>query len=113
MKFHLSNSVPLSALKCYSANHINSEVQEHINIGRLDPSDHNVHIFLEYHSVRPFVGIGSAPTPLPQAGLYSSPHPPEPKGREARSPAGEGVGEFQFERLEKSPSTLSTLCFRS
>ncbi len=35
--------------------------------------------------------------------------PPEPKGEEAYSPAGEGMGESQFRRLEKKLSTLSTL----
>jgi hypothetical protein len=35
---------------------------------------------------------------------------PEPKGGGAHSPAGEGVGESQFRRLEKKHSTLSTLC---
>ncbi len=36
--------------------------------------------------------------------------PPETKGEGAYSPAGAGVGESHFGRLEKKPSTLSTLC---
>jgi hypothetical protein len=35
--------------------------------------------------------------------------PPEPKGRGANSPAGEGMGENQFRRLEKKLNTLPTL----
>ncbi len=34
---------------------------------------------------------------------------PEPKGEGTHSPAGEGVVGSQFGRLEKKPSTLSTL----
>jgi hypothetical protein len=45
-----------------------------------------------------------SPTPLSQARV---PLPPEPGG--AHSPAGEGLGEFQFRRLEKKLSTLPTL----
>ncbi len=37
------------------------------------------------------------------------PLPPEPGG--AHSPAGEGLGESQFRRLEKKLSTLPTLCY--
>ncbi len=50
------------------------------------------------------------PPPLPQATVY----PPWTKGggNILYSPAGEGVGESQFRRLEKKPSTLSTLCCR-
>ncbi len=36
-------------------------------------------------------------------------HKPEPKGGRAHSPAGEGLGESQFRRLEKKLSTLPTL----
>jgi hypothetical protein len=43
----------------------------------------------EYHSICPLVGIGTHPTP--------------------HSPAGEGLGESQFRRLEKS-SALCLLC---
>ncbi len=63
-----------------------------------------LYVYLEYHSVCPLVRIGTPPPPLPQASVY----PPEPKVR-AYSPAGEGVGGSQFGRLEKKPSTLSTL----
>jgi hypothetical protein len=37
--------------------------------------------------------------------------PPKPGG-EAQSPAGEGLGESQFRRLEKKLSTLRTLWFQ-
>ncbi len=43
----------------------------------LDQEDHKVHIFIEYHSVCPLVGIGTLPPPLSSA---SAPLPPEPKG---------------------------------
>ncbi len=49
-----------------------------------------------------------SPTPS-LASEYAT--PPEPKGGgEAYSPAGGGVGESQFRRLEKKLSTLPTLC---
>ncbi len=35
--------------------------------------------------------------------------PPEPNGGRAHSPAGEGVRESKFQRLEKKLSSLSTL----
>jgi hypothetical protein len=54
------------------------------------------------HIVCPLVGIGTLPPP--------SPFPPDLKGGGLHSSAGEGVGEFQFGRLEKSlVGTLSTL----
>ncbi len=49
------------------------------------------------------------PTPLPPASVY--PPPPEPREGRIRSPAGKGVGESQFGRQEKNPSTLSTLWY--
>ncbi len=61
--------------------------------------------YLEYHSVCPLVEIGTALPPLPQESVS----PPQ-IGR-TRSPAGEEVEESQW-RLEKRPSTLSTLCFK-
>ncbi len=61
---------------------------------------HKVHI--EYHSVC-LVGIGTHPPPLPQACV-----PPDQKGDGSHAPAGEGVGESQFRRLEEKLSTLST-----
>ncbi len=64
-----------------------------------------VRIYKEYHSVCPLVGIGTLPTPLSPA---SVPHPPRTGG--THSPAGEGLGESQFRRLEKKLSTLPTLC---
>ncbi len=75
---------------------------------QMDSSVHKVLIYTEHHSVCPLVGIGTPPTPLPQA---SVPSPPEPKGGGAHSPAAKGVGESQFRRLEKKLSTLPTLWF--
>jgi hypothetical protein len=54
------------------------------------------YIYLENHSVCPLVRIGT-PTPIPQASVFL---PPGTKGG-IHSPAGEGVGESQFEQLEK------------
>ncbi len=72
---------------------------------------HKVYVYLEYHSVCPLVGIGTAPypapSPLPETIVYPPP-PPNQRGG-ARSPAGEGEGESQFGRLEKKLSTLSDL----
>ncbi len=67
-----------------------------------------LYIYKEYHSVCPLVGVGALPTPLSPA---SVPLPPEPRGAggRAHSPAGEGLGESQFRRLEKKLSTLLTL----
>ncbi len=69
---------------------------------------HKVHIYQEYYNVCPLVRIGTHHPHLPQASVP----PPEPQGVGIHSPAGEGVGESQFGRLEKKPSTLSTLCRR-
>ncbi len=68
---------------------------------------HKVRIYKEYHTVCPLVGIGTLPTPLSPA---SVPLPPEAGG--GHSPAGEGLGESQFRRLEKKLSTLPTLWHR-
>jgi hypothetical protein len=65
---------------------------------------HKVRIFTVNHSVCPLVGTGSLPTPLSPA---SVPLPPEPKGGE-HSPAGEGLGESQFRRLEKKLTLWSS-----
>jgi hypothetical protein len=35
--------------------------------------DHKVHIYQEYNSVCPLVGIGTPPPPLPQASVYPPP----------------------------------------
>ncbi len=48
------------------------------------------------------------PPPLSRKRVCPS---PGTKRGGAHSPAGEGVGEFQFQRQEKKLSTLSTLCF--
>ena len=68
---------------------------------------HKVHIYLEYHSVCPLVGIGT-PHPLSRRQGYTPPPPPT-NGGVIHSPAGEERGESQFRRLEKKPSSLSTL----
>ncbi len=64
---------------------------------------HKVRICNDHHSICPLVGIGALPTPLSPA---SVPLPPEPGGS---TRAGEGLGEFQFRRLEKSLA-LCLLC---
>ncbi len=48
----------------------------------------------------------NSPTPLTASECAL---PPGPKGGEAHSPAAKGVGESQFQRLEKKLSTLPTL----
>ncbi len=63
---------------------------------------YKVRICKAYHSICPLVGIGSLPAPLSSA---SVPIPPEPGGTRA----GEGLGESQFRRLEKSLA-LCLLC---
>jgi hypothetical protein len=63
-----------------------------------------VRIYKEYHSVCPLVGIGTLPPPLSPASV-----PLPQNGGGAHSPAGEGLGESQFRRLEKKLSTLPTL----
>jgi hypothetical protein len=55
-----------------------------------------------YNSVCPLVGIGTLPPPLPEAS-------PPRNQRRAHSPAGEGLGESQFRRLEKKLA-LCLLC---
>ncbi len=73
-----------------------------------DPISHSnkVHTHKEYHSVCPLVRIGTIPPPLSPA---SVPLPPVSKGGGAHSRAGEGLGEFQFKRLEKKLGTRPTL----
>ncbi len=65
-------------------------------------------LYIEHHSVCPLVGIGTPPTPLPQA---SAPLPPDKRVGGAHSPAAEGMGKSQFRRLKKKLSTLSTLLY--
>jgi hypothetical protein len=70
---------------------------------------HKVHIHLEYCTVYvPSLELGpleTTPIPSPRSECAL---PPEPKGG-AHSPAGEGLGESQFQRREKKLSTLFTL----
>ena len=74
-----------------------------------------MHMYLEYHSVPPLVGIGT-PTPNPSPASECA-LPPGTKGGGGgggtRSPAYEGVGEFQCGRLERKLSTLSSQCLVS
>ncbi len=67
------------------------------------PANRKVRIYKEYHSVWPLVGIGTLPTPLSPASMPL----PQNRGGGAHSPAGEGLGESQFLRLEKKLSTPS------
>ncbi len=67
----------------------------------LDCTTKYTHNTVEYDSVCLLVGIGTLPPPLSPA---SVPLPTEPK-EGAHSPVGEGLGEFQFRRLEKKLST--------
>ncbi len=53
----------------------------------------------------PLVGIGTPPTPLPQASVP----PPRTNGGGAHSPAAKGFGKSQFRRLEISLA-LCLLC---
>jgi hypothetical protein len=69
---------------------------------------HKVKIYLEYHSVCPLVGIGTPPPPPPFP-LARVPSPGTKGRRGTHLPAGEGVGWSRFGRLEKKPSTQSTL----
>ena len=75
---------------------------------RAEKFEHKVHVYLEYHSVRPLVWIGTPPPPIQSP---ASECVPWTKGRGTHSPAGEGVGGggSQFGRLEKRLRTLSTL----
>jgi hypothetical protein len=52
-----------------------------------------VHMYVEYHSVCLFVGIGTHPSPASEC----APPPGTKGGGGAHSPAGEGVGESQFQ----------------
>ena len=76
------------------------------HLGRQMEEEHKVRIYKEYHSVCPLVGIGILPTPFSPA---SVPLPPRNGGEGVHSPAGEGLGESQFRRLEKSLA-LCLLC---
>jgi hypothetical protein len=71
-----------------------------------------VHIYKEYSSVCPLVGIGTLPTPLSPV---SVPLTLETKGGggDAHLPAGKGLGESHIRRLEKKLSTLPTLLVQS
>jgi hypothetical protein len=74
----------------------------------LDYLDHKVHIYKEYHSVCPLVGIGTLPPPLSPASVTL---PPEPKGGGtlALRVRGWGRGSPNSDDLEKSLA-LCLLC---
>jgi hypothetical protein len=60
-----------------------------------------LHIYLEYHSACPLVGIGT-----PHTLSHKRVCPPslsQKKGEDIYLPAGEEVGESQFGRLENTP----------
>jgi hypothetical protein len=69
-------------------------------------STHKVNIYKEYHSVCPLVGTGTLPSPSFASECVP---PPGTKGGGAHSPAGKGLGESQFRRLEKGLA-LCLLC---
>ncbi len=64
-------------------------------------------VYLEYHSICPLVGIGTAPPSL--ASKYCMYPPPPPTQRGARSPAGEGVGSPNLDDWRKNLA-LCLLC---
>ncbi len=69
-----------------------------------------LYLYTEYHSVCPLVGIGTPPTPLPQASVPLHLNERLWGGGGAHTPAGEGLGEAQYRRREKKLSTMPTLC---
>jgi hypothetical protein len=79
----------------------------YLKLGSLENNTpwHKVHIYLEYHSVCTLLGIGHPQPPLPQASVLT---PGTKQGGHTRLRV-RGLGS-QFGRLEKKPSTLSTLC---
>ncbi len=66
-----------------------------------------VHIYLEYHSECPIVGIGTFP-PSPASECAPQPRTKEGGGHTLLR-VRDCMGESQFHLLEKKPSTLSTL----
>ncbi len=66
-----------------------------------------VRMYIKSTTVYVYVGIGTLPTPLSPASVPSP--SPQTRGGGTHSPAGEGLGESQFRRLEKKLSTLPTL----
>ncbi len=95
---HIMNNFNVAFAEIAALNSTNR--QDAICPSSCDLLQHKVHTYLEYDSVFPLVQIG---TPTPSAASDVSPGG-------THSPAGEGVGESQFGRLEKKASTLSTLC---
>jgi hypothetical protein len=78
----------------------------YLNVGQVLNAKNGLseaHDLKEHHSVCPIVGIGTPPTPLPQASVP----PPDERGAHTRLHAVEGVGEYQFRRLEKSLALLA------
>jgi hypothetical protein len=67
---------------------------------------HKVHIYTEYHSVCPLVGIRTLPSP--SLASECAP-PPQPKGGRAHSPAGKGWGSPNSDDWRKSLA-LCLLC---
>jgi hypothetical protein len=81
----------------------------------MDGTNHKVHIYKEYHSVCPLVGIGTFPPPLSPASVPLPPPPPPPPRNQRERGGGQitcmrmTLGESQFRRLEKSLA-LCLLC---
>ncbi len=68
---------------------------------------HKVHLYIEYHSVCPLVGIGT-PLPFQPQAIVPPPGTKGGGGYTIHSPAGEeGVGESRVRRLEKKLSAYS------
>ncbi len=72
----------------------------------MDINNHKVHIYKSTTVYVPSSELGLSPPLLSPAIV---PLPPNQRWG-AHSPAGQGVGESQFRRLEKKLSTLPTLC---
>jgi hypothetical protein len=83
----------------------------HCHLAKICSHKVHIHVYTEYHSVCPLVGIG---TPIHPFSRYRAcPSPLYQGGGGAQSATGEGVVKSQFRRLEKKLSTLPTLCLQS
>ncbi len=76
------------------------------NNSALSHPHYKVHIYKEYHSVCPLVGIGTLPPPSHASECAP---PPQAKGGRAHSPAGEGWGSPNSDDWRKSLA-LCLLC---
>jgi hypothetical protein len=72
---------------------------------------YSIIVYIEYQSVCPFVKMG-APTPSPTRNCVSPPAWTQRGRATLTTVVGEGVQwGTQFERMERKPGTLYTLCF--